>query len=331
MAQIARLAGVSVTTVSHVINRTRPVRPGTEQAVLAAVAQTGYVPDPAARALHRLGSQTVGVAMSAISNVYFGDVVHGIETEASAVGFSLLLADTHDEANDELRVMTDLLGRGVEAIILAPSADPTQALVYARQRGVPVVLVDRLVDADVDQVGSENREPTRWLVDHLCERGHRRIGMITGKPGLSTTQERLDGYRDGLREHGLADAPELLVAGDSQVEGADQALRMLLALADPPTAVVVGNNRMTIGAMRAARDLGVDVPRDLALVAFDDFEWADLFHPRLTVIAQPTQSLGSQAFRLVLSRLADPGAAPQRVVMRPTFIHRESCGCPPAS
>jgi LacI family transcriptional regulator len=331
MAHIARLAGVSVTTVSHVVNKTRVVKPETEQAVLAAIAQTGYVSDLAARSLRKIGPQTVGVAMSAITNVYFGEVVHGIESEASAAGFSLLLADTHDDVADEMRVMTDLLGRGVEAIILAPSGDPSNALASARHRGVPVTLIDRLMEADVDQIGPDNREPTDQLVSHLADLGHRRIGMISGKLGLSTTVERVAGYCDALRRYDLREAPELIVSGDSGVDGADHALRQLLALPDPPTAVVAGNNRMTIGAMRAARGLGVQVPKDLALVAFDDFEWADLFQPRLTVIAQPTTSLGAQAFQLVLSRIEDPGLPPRRVVMRPALVHRESCGCPPAS
>jgi len=327
MADIARLAGVSVTTVSHVVNYTCPVAPDTETAVLSAIAETGYVPDSVVRSLRSTGTQTVGLAMSSISNPYFGDVVHGIEQAAARAGYSLLLADTHDEVSTELRAVSDLLGRRVEAIVLAPSADPSGALRHAHLQDVPVVLIDRLMKENVDQIGSENLEPTAELVDHLVSIGHRRIAMISGRPGLSTTEERVAGYRLGLKRNRIRANTDYLISGDSRDDAAQQAFLKLLALPKPPSALVVGNNRMTIGVMRGAREVGMKIPDDIALVAFDDFEWADLFHPRLTVIAQPTQKMGEQALQLVLSRLADPAMPPRRILMHPTFVHRESCGC----
>jgi LacI family transcriptional regulator, galactose operon repressor len=327
MADIARLAGVSVTTVSHVVNKTRPVAPDTETAVLAAIAETGYIADNVVRSLRTAGTHTVGLAMSSISNPYFGNVVHGLEQAASRAGYSLLLADTHDEIRTELRAVSDLLSRQVEAIVLAPSADPGRSLRHARLQDVPVVLIDRLMEANVDQIGSENVEPTAELVDHLVSVGHRRIAMISGRAGLSTSGERIAGYRLGLRRNRLRANADYLVSGDSRDDVAQRALLRLLALPKPPTALVVANNRMTIGVMRGAREVGMKIPDDMALVAFDDFEWADLFHPRLTVIAQPTQKMGEQALQLVLSRLADPAMPPRRIVMHPTFVHRESCGC----
>jgi len=316
-----------VTTVSHVVNKSRPVSPDTETAVLAAIAETGYVADNVARSLRSAGTQTVGLAMSSISNTYFGDVVHGIERAASREGYSLLLADTHDEVRTELRAVSDLLSRRVEAIVLAPSSDPSRALRHARLQNVPVVLIDRLMKANLDQIGSENLEPTAELVDHLVSIGHRRIAMISGRAGLSTTEERVAGYRLGLQRNRIRANADYLVTGDSRDDAAQQALLRLLALPKPPTALVVGNNRMTIGVMRGARQIGARIPDDLALVAFDDFEWADLFHPRLTAIAQPTQKMGEQALQLVMSRLADPTMPARRIVMHPTFMHRESCGC----
>ena len=329
MADIALISGVSVTTISHVVNKTRSVSPETERAVLAAIAETGYMPDNVVRTLRRVGSQTVGLAMSMMSNPYFGDVVRGIETAATRSDYSLLLAETHDDVASELRAVSDLLSRRVEAIILAPSADPVRALQHAEHQGVPVVLIDRFMNADLDQIGVENIEPTAGLVDHLCSIGHRRIGMVSGRPGLSTTEERTVGFRQGLRRNRLRFYSDYLVSGDSDDETAEQALLQLLSLPKPPTAIVVGNNRMTIGVMRAARDARVRIPEDLAIVSFDDFEWADLFHPSLTAVAQPTKAMGEQALQLVLSRLADPSTPTRRVVMRSQFVHRESCGCAP--
>jgi len=331
MAHVAQVAGVSVTTVSHVVNRTRPVAPATEQAVRAAIADTGYVPDDVVRSMRTTGMRTVGLAMSAMSNTYFGDVVHSIERTLSRAGYSLLLEDTHDEVVDELRAVSDLLSKRVEAIILAPSADPTRALRHAQQQGVPVVLIDRTAAADVDQIATEGKESTAVLVEHLASVGHRRIAMISGKPGLGTTEERVHGYRLGLRRAGIRFSRELLVSGYSTAEGAEAALGELLRLRTPPSAVIAGNNRMTIGVLRAARQADLDVPGDIALASFDDFEWADLFRPGLTVIAQPTQSMGEEAAHMVVSRLSDPSLPVRRVIMRPTFVHRESCGCVGAS
>lgn len=332
MSDVARRAGVSVSTVSHVLNKTRPVAEATVRGVLDAVAETGYVPDPVARALDSTGYGTIGLAMSALSNPYFSNVVHGIDRHASAAGYSVLLADTHDEADTEIKAVSELLRRRVSAIILAASGDGTQAIRYAGKVDVPVIAIDRFVPAPVDQVAVDNAEPTATLVDHLASVGHTRIAMITGRAGLTTTEERRDGYRLGLRRNGIevhADARHE-ADGDSSEEGAEAAVGRLLSLPEPPTALIVGNNRMTIGAMRALRDAGLAVPRDMALVAFDDFAWADLFHPRLTAMAQPALSIGEQAVSMALSRIASPSLPPRKVTISPTLMHRESCGCPPS-
>jgi LacI family transcriptional regulator len=328
MAEVARLAGVSVTTVSHVINRTRAVSPDTERAVMAAVARCGYVPEDTARSRRQVGARTIGVAMSAISNVYFGEVVNAIENEAAAHGFTMLLADTHDRVADEIRVVADFLERRVEAVILAPAGDGRDAVAQAARAGICLTLVDRLVpDAPVDQVGSDNVAPMRELVSHLADAGHRRIALISGLPGVVTTEERVTGYRQALRSHGIKFRADLVRSGSSDMAGGRAALLWLLDQPRPPTAVVVGNNSMTIGALQGVRDLDLTVPDDLALVSFDDFPWADVFHPRLTAMAQPTELIGREAVRMTLARLADPGLPPRRVVMPPAFRHRDSCGC----
>lgn len=327
MSDVARAAGVSVTTVSHVVNRTRPVAADTEHAVLAALAHAGYIPDGVVRSMRATATKTLGLAMSAMSNTYFGDVVHSIEEAAARAGFSLLLADTHDEVTAELRAVSQLLSRRVDAIVLAPSADPSGALRHAGLQGVPVVLIDRMIDGEWDQVAVENDEPTATLVDHLASLGHQRVAMISGKAGLVTTAERVAGYRRGLVRNGLPFRRQYVVSGESTDDVAKSALHTLLALPRPPSAVVVGNNRMMIGVLRGTREAGIKVAEDLAVVGFDDFEWADLFHPGLTVIRQPTRAMGEQAVELALSRLAAPSTPARRVLMPATFVHRESCGC----
>jgi LacI family transcriptional regulator len=179
-----------------------------------------------------------------------------------------------------------------------------------------------------DQVCAENTEPMAELVTHLAGLGHRRIGLVAGRPGLSTTAERITGYRQGLTAARLPYDDHLVVHGDSESAGAEQATAALLSLAAPPTALVTANNAMTIGTLRALREHGLSVPDDLALCCFDDFAWADLFSPRLTAIAQPSREIGAQAVRVLLERLAVPDRAARTVRLDCTFVHRTSCGCP---
>ncbi|MER5788714.1 LacI family DNA-binding transcriptional regulator [Streptomyces sp. NPDC001980] len=333
MADVARSAGVSVATVSHVLNETRPVLPHTRQAVLDAIEELGYTPNTLARALVTSRTRSIGLAVSAISNPYFTEILQGVEAAVLEHGYSLLIADPHDDPEHERKVVQLLHERRVDGLIVAPSADPHALLAYLDRHAVPTVLLDRVIDgrADTtppfDQVCAENTEPTARLVTHLAGLGHRRIGLVAGLPGLSTTGERVAGYRQGLATAGMAFDEDLIVPGNSESAGAEQATAALLSLTAPPTALVTANNAMTIGALRALRAQGLSVPDDIALCCFDDFAWADLFSPRLTAIAQPSRELGAEAVRVLLERLTSP-KRPARTVRLPcTFVHRTSCGC----
>ncbi|GAA2282328.1 LacI family DNA-binding transcriptional regulator [Streptomyces hawaiiensis] len=335
MADVARSAGVSVATVSHVLNGTRPVLPHTRQAVLDAVEELGYTTNTLARSLVTARTRSIGLAVSAISNPYFTEILQGVEAAALEAGYSLLIADPHDDPEHERKVVRLLHERRVDGMIVAPSADPRGLLDYLGRHDVPAVFLDRLVDAPgedggplFDQVCADNAEPTSRLVTHLAGLGHRRIGLVAGRPGLSTTSERITGYRSGLAFAGLAYDERLLVHGDSESAGAEQATATLLSLGVPPTALVTGNNAMTIGVLRALSARGLSVPDDIALCCFDDFAWADLFSPRLTAIAQPGKDIGARAVRVLLERLAEPDRPVRTVRLPCAFVHRTSCGCP---
>jgi LacI family transcriptional regulator len=328
MADVARSAGVSVATVSHVLNDTRPVLPHTRQAVLDAVEELGYTPNSLARSLVTSRTRSIGLAVSAISNPYFTEILQGVEASALEHGYSLLIADPHDDPEHERKVAQLLHERRVDGMIVAPSADPRGLIAYLGRHDVPTVFLDRLVDAPgFDQVCAESAEPTARMVTHLAGLGHRRIGLVAGRPGLSTTSERTTGYRHGLAAAGLPYDEQLLVHGDSESAGGEQATAALLSLTVPPTALVTANNAMTIGALRALRDRGLSVPGDIALCCFDDFAWADLFSPRLTAVAQPSKEIGAQAVRVLLERLASPDRPARTVRLPCTFVHRNSCGC----
>jgi LacI family transcriptional regulator len=335
MADVARSAGVSVATVSHVLNGTRPVLPHTRQAVLDAVDALGYTPNTLARSLVTARTRSIGLAVSAISNPYFTEILQGVEAAALDAGYSLLIADPHDDPEHELKAVQLLHERRVDGVIVAPSAQPHDLVAYLGRHALPTVLLDRVITTGgdtaqgrFDQVCAENADPVARLVTHLAGLGHRRIGLVAGLPGLSTTSERISGYHQGLIAAGLGHTHDLVVSGSSESAGAERATADLLSRADPPTALVTANNAMTIGALQALRRLGLTVPDDIALCCFDDFAWADLFSPRLTAIAQPSREIGAEAVRVLLDRLAAPDRPARTLRLPCAFVHRSSCGCP---
>jgi len=329
MADVAREAGVSVSTVSHVVNGTRRVNPATKERVLAAMAATGFRRNVLASALVTSRTQTIGLSISALQNPYFATLVHSIEERASARGFRLLMGDSHDDAQLEATLLSSLLDRRVDGMIVAPAPGSERTALPATIReGTPVVLIDRHADVDCDQIAPDNVEPTRAITQHLLDLGHTRIVAVTGLPSIQSTTERIEGFESAVDSAG-DDVRSVLLHGNSTMQDAHRVvLKAFRRPASRPTALVTLNNAMTVGAMRALKELGLKVPQDVALVCYDDFEWADLFEPRLTAIEQDVQSMGRTAVDLLVDRIN--GAKGKRKVLRTAVIHhhRNSCGCP---
>jgi len=329
MSDVAKTAGVSVSTVSHVINGTRVVEPATVQRVNEAIHRTGYRHNRLASALARgVGTQSVGVALSAQSNPYLADLVTPIEAALTRHGSLMLLGETHEDAAAEYRLINALLDRRVDGIILAPSPGAAdQTLPMLASSGLPVVLLDRIMDAEhFDQVGSDNVEPMAGIVDHLAQHGHTRIALVAGMAGLSTSVEREEGYRRGMRRNGLEVEPELIVEGGSAAGEAARAMEQLWSRR--PTAVIPANNYMTVGVLRWLRQAGLVVPRDVALAGFDDFEWSALIDPPLTAVAQNWTAIGQRAIDMLTDRMASPDRPFRTERIVASLMVRQSCGCP---
>jgi LacI family transcriptional regulator len=321
MRDVAALAGVSITTVSHVLNETRPVAPDTRARVQRAIEETGYTGDAIARSLVTGGTKTLGLAVSLVSHPYFAELIAAIENEATRAGYTLVLIDTRDTAESEQAAVRMLRSRRVDGLLLTPGAGAGSAVLPELKRlGIPTVLVDRLtVSQDLDQVGPENVQATSALARHLAERGHRRIGLVSGQPGLATTDERVLGYRLGLGRAGLP--------WDEELVAPEGVLGRLLALESPPTAVVVGEHTVLANVLHEARARGLRIGSDLALVAYGEVEWAELVDPPLTTTAQPVEEIGRTAVRLLLARIDDPRRRPETIRLAPELRHRRSCGC----
>lgn len=330
MAEVAERAGVSITTVSHVVNKTRNVAPATQELVLRAMASTGYRHNLAARALATQSTDTIGLAMSIVTNPYFADLVRGIERQLRSAGFTLVIADTNDDSEVQRDVLEHLMGRRVSGLIVSPlEGDPAldEMLRSLVEEDFPLLMVDRRSNLPCDQVYSESTESVAALTAHLAEHGHTRIAYVTGSLTSMSARDRLAGHQQAVRDLGLDDDPALVIDGQSDEARAEEQMTRHLDGGHRATAIVVGNNQMTLGTLRALQSRQLRIPQDVAVVCYDDFEWADLFSPRLTAVAQDAAVLAARAVDLLLARIADPLRDTERVVVPTAFRHRDSCGC----
>ena len=330
MAEVAARAGVSVSTVSHVVNETRHVNAETRERVLKVIKETGYLPNRVASSLVTSETHLIGIVMSALTNRFFVPVVAAIDRAGRRRGYSSVLADSRDRVASEAEAVSMLLSRRVDGLVLAPSGGDRRAVLDKLvEEQVPTVLIDRFVDERFDQVGVENIESMAALVEHLAALGHSRIALVSGLRSIPTTAERIAGYELGLKRAGLPLDRRLVVSGRSAADPAESALTKLLRCKDAPTAVVSGNNYMTIGVLRALQKRSMRVPDDIAVVAYDDLEFADVFEPRLTVVAQPVAQIATKAVELLIRRMAskENTSSPSCIRFPGVFVHRESCGC----
>lgn len=329
LKDVAKEAGVSVATVSRYLNDTAKLTGATRASVKRAVDALGFRPNRVARRLRISGGRAllIGLVVPDLRNPFFADVARGVETTAQRWGSAVIVGHS-DESEALERMYLDLLGsESVDGIVL-PTVQ--QGVLTARDlapAGIPVVCVDRRPGAlRVDTVVSDNEAGARAATDHLLRLGHRRIGFVEGLPTISTSRERLAGYRQALAAAGVAADKALVRIGDSRQCGGRDRAGALLDLDRPPTALVVGNNLMTLGALEAVHERGLRIPDDVAIVGYDDMPWSAAFNPPLTCVSQPGFEMGQRAAELLMRRIEHPDAAPELVVLQPRLVVRASCG-----
>jgi LacI family transcriptional regulator len=290
-----------------------------------------FEPNAAARTLSLKRSSTIGLIVSDIRNPFFASVARGVEDVAQERGYTVVLCNSDETLLREAACLKALQNRQVDGVLLASAGAADEYVARLVQAGYPIVLVDRdLPDLKISAVVLDNEGAAFSAVRHLIERGHRRIGMVTGRESITTTTERVAGYERALRESRVEVDSSLLISGHSTSEGGATATHALLDLDPRPTAIFSGNNLMSIGALHAITSRGLSVPDDIALVGFDDFPfpWSDAFRPHLTTIAQPTYELGRQAAEMLVDVLEKDSEdrAPHRVVLDGKLVIRESSG-----
>ena len=314
--EVAARAGVSPATVSRVLNGAR-VLPASERAVRAAADELDFTPNRTARTLRRQNSLVIALLIPDIENPFFTALARGVEDRARAAGYSVVLCNTDDDTEREQDYIDIALSEHMAGVILAPAADDSDlSKLIARHR--PVVAVDRSPHGvAIDAVTVDNRAGGMAAAESLFASGFRRVACITGPHSVETAQLRAEGWADASRRHGVtaAELAELLIHSDYRVEGGRTAMNELLALPEPPDAVVVGNNLMGVGALQALRDAG-HLPPAYGISVFGDLPWATLGPAGIRVIPLPARALGEAAADLLLGRIAGDDGPARTVVLR---------------
>jgi DNA-binding LacI/PurR family transcriptional regulator len=351
IVEVAREAGVSTATAARALGGYGYVSEKARSSVLAAAGRMGYRPNGLARSMITGATQTLGVLVPDIENAFFSRSLRGIADVAHERGYEVLLVNTDEDVEIEQKALGVLTERRVDGLVIAPTdvsdKDAMRAVVNA---GIPIVFIDRtLPGVPADVVGIDNRAAAREATERLLDLGHERIALLTGAPaelrakltraGLrgverlaaTTVGTRTAGYRDALVAAGLSPRPELVSAEGFRRDEAAAATRRLLELASPPTAVLALDSQLALGVLQGLHEMGLQCPRDLSLVGFDDADWTEVVSPPLSVMSQPIYDIGTEAGRLLLDRIGRPDRRPVHRTLPTRFIERRSAASPPVA
>lgn len=324
---VAKRAGVAPITVSRVINNSSYVSEDTRSRVERAIADLQYVPNKLAQSLRFSRTNTLALIVSDITNPFWTTVARGVEDAANAAEINVVLCNTDENPTKQNRYVSLLLQRQIDGFLLVPARNTPDSLLLIQRQGVPVVLLDRQVaGAEVDIVRCDSEGGALGLVQHLVSLGHRRIACITGPQHISTSVQRVTGYQRALAMAGLPFDLELVRYGEFNQESGYRLAHELLAVSPAPTAWFAANNFIAIGVLKALRHLGLNIPEDTSVVAFDDLPVGLLIDPFLTVAAQPAYEMGYQAAELLLKRInGDYTHSGEEIILPVSLIIRSSC------
>lgn len=325
MRDVATRAGVSVATVSRVLNKHPAPTEETRARVFAAVDELGYRPNVLARSLRMHSTRTLGLVISDLLNPFFAEIAQAVEEEARRHGYCVVFGNADDRDDQQLTYVRALLDRRVDGLLVCPATDDGGWVAEAVAGGVPLVLLDRTVrEARVPVVRADGRAALRELAAHLVGLGHRRIGVIAGPERISSGRERLAAFLAALAEFGVPPRPTHVAHGDFRRESGATAARRLMTLDDRPSVLVAMDNLMGLGALAELRRGGWVVPDGVGLAVYDDQPWFPLLDPPITVIAQPTVEMGRAAARSLLALVA--GERVDDVLLPARLVTRRSCG-----
>lgn len=336
LADVARKAGVGTTTVSRVINGGHRVSPDTLAKVHSVIEALGYMPNQAARILKGERTKTVGLVVPSIADPFFSSCAEAAQAIARANDSLLIVTVTNNDPHTELENVNLLLRHRVDGLMIVPANSQGEALRELLERiAIPAVTLDRpLYKSTVPCVLVDNFNGARIATQHLIDHGYKRILCLTGETTLHTMRERLRGYRQTIEAAGL---PAIMETSIKDYKSTEYAIESLLAASEPPDAIFTLKNGTTIFAIEALQKLKVSMPRDLALLGFDDFELASTLRPSISVVQQPVEDIGRIAAELMFeqllpSRKARPASKRNtQIKLETRLVLRNSCGCTPAA
>ena len=331
MKEIAKIAGVSLGTVSHVLNGSAAVREPLRKRVMDAVDALGYQPSQLARGLRRDKTNMIGMIIPDVTNPFFPAVVRGAEDVAFENGHRLVLCNTDNDHSKEIAHLNELRTYLPSGLIVIPSnfSDLTAQAESYRRSGTAVVCVDRLPkDWNGDSVTANNEHGAYEATNYVLRQGHKRLAIITGPRHLTNAQERLKGFRRALDENRISISPEYIQETTFDQHGGHAKTRLLLRMIPRPTVICAGNDMIAFGALLAFREAGLHCPDDISLIGFDNLDLAEMTSPPLTSVSQPGYQMGSTAARLLIERVHGDHGPARHVVIETALKIRESVAPP---
>jgi len=326
---VAKLAEVSVSTVSLALSNPGRVSQKTLERIRTAVAAVGYVADPLAQSLARGRSRMIGFIVGNVGNPFFGDIRRELENYALEHDHFVLITDSSGKPDREQALVEHLIGLKIAGLALAPSSFGPDYVNFIQSLKVPMVCFDQKVEGiERDFVGSDNYLAGAMLTEHLLQLGHRRIAFIAGPQHMHTAAERYRGFSETMASAGVEVNPSYVVDGQFTRSAGYEAAMRLLIQPERPTAILGANNAVSMAALQAMQELGFDCPGDISLAMIDNVQWSNVITPRITMVVQDTLKLGGIIARRLLHRITSPeGAAepPQDFVLSPKFVPGNSC------
>lgn len=323
---VARLANVSIATVSRVINNQGGVRRVTEERILKAISDLGYIRSALARSMKRKETNTIGIIVPDIKNPFFPLVVAGIEQKAREKGYYTILSSTNESPKVEEEIVQIFIERGVDGVILTTANENGEHIKLLQEQGIPVVAVDRAIKQfEIDTVLVDNINGSYQAVQHLIMQGHQKIAIICGPQDTTPGLERFLGYKKALAEFNISIDHRYVIQGDFMETSGYRAAQELFSLEDRPTAIFSSNNLMTIGCVKALMDLDWKLGEEVSFIGFDDVDIATFVRPKLSVVSRPMTAIGEIAFQLLHERIGFKGDLPKRqYLLSPELKIRES-------
>jgi len=326
IADIAKRAGVAPSTVSRVLTGRGYSAKKTRDLVMHTADDLAYTPNRVAQSLRLRRTKTLGLLIADVENSFYSQIAKNVETVAKQAGFHVVLCNSNDDPREERDCLDLLAGLRVDGILITPTGKNLGHLQSLLSGGIKIVQLDRKIDKlQCDSVTVDNRKGAEAAVEHLIQKGHRRIGILAGEIRVTTGRQRLEGYRLALKKYGIPFDDSFVRESNFLRETAVQAAQSLLKMRQLPTAVFAANNVLAEACLVVLKDLGLSVARDISVVAFDDAPWMQMIERPLTVVVQPTEELAGTATNLILRRILEPQPSKAvRVVLEPTLIPRDS-------